>query len=78
MFSFIAVIILDRCQFSLSFTNNSAAEGYCRSEETVQSMLDEELTKDMSKAGGIGLADILYKQVSSENQQVAAAKKAGT
>ena len=29
-------------------------------------MLDEELTKNMAKAGGVGLADVLYKQLSFE------------
>ncbi|MBP2649970.1 MAG: Flagellar protein FlgJ [Firmicutes bacterium] len=33
-------------------------------EETMQSMLDGEVTKDMAKAGGMGLADLLYRQLS--------------
>lgn len=32
-------------------------------EETMTSMLDAEMTKDMAKAGGIGLADMLYHQL---------------
>lgn len=32
-------------------------------EETMTSMLDAEMTKDMAKAGGIGLADMLYRQL---------------
>ncbi len=40
-------------------------------EETFEDMLIEEQSKEASKAGGIGLADMLYKQLSKEN----AAKK---
>lgn len=32
-------------------------------EETITSMLDAEMTKNMAKAGGIGLADMLYRQL---------------
>lgn len=32
-------------------------------EEMLTSMLDTETTKDMAKAGGIGLADMLYRQL---------------
>jgi len=32
-------------------------------EETMQSMLDSEVTKNMAKAGGMGLADMLYRQL---------------
>jgi len=34
--------------------------------ETFESMLDEEYSKNMSKTGSIGLADILYKQLSNK------------
>ncbi|MDD4803459.1 MAG: rod-binding protein [Syntrophomonas sp.] len=34
--------------------------------ESFESMLDEEYAKQMSKTGSIGLADILYKQLSSK------------
>ncbi|PKM76316.1 MAG: muramidase [Firmicutes bacterium HGW-Firmicutes-15] len=34
--------------------------------ETFESMLDEEYSKQMSKTGSIGLADILYKQLSNK------------
>ncbi len=37
--------------------------GDSRAEETFETMLDEEMSKEMSQAGGIGLADILYKQM---------------
>ncbi|WP_245754873.1 rod-binding protein [Pelosinus propionicus] len=32
-------------------------------EDTMTSMLDAEMTKDMAKAGGIGLADMMYRQL---------------
>ncbi len=32
-------------------------------EKTFEHLLDEEMSKDMAKAGGIGLAEILYKQM---------------
>lgn len=32
-------------------------------EEIMQSMLDSELTKNMAQAGGAGLADMLYRQL---------------
>jgi len=32
-------------------------------EEIMQSMLDSELTKNMAQAGGMGLADMLYRQL---------------
>lgn len=33
-------------------------------EDIIHSMLDSEMTKNMAKAGGIGLADMLYRQLS--------------
>ena len=36
-------------------------------EEIMQSMLDQELSKNMSQAGGIGLADMMYRQLSMSN-----------
>lgn len=32
-------------------------------EDIMTSMLDSEMTKDMAKAGGMGLADMLYRQL---------------
>jgi flagellar protein FlgJ len=32
-------------------------------EDIMRSMLDTEMTKNMAKAGGIGLADLLYRQL---------------
>ena len=36
-------------------------------EETMQSLLDTELTKNMAQAGGMGLADMLYRQLSKSS-----------
>ena len=46
---------------------NVPKEGYLHSkdEETYQSMFDVELSKKMASAGGIGLAEVLYQQLSS-------------
>ena len=38
--------------------------GNTQAEQTFTSMLDTELTKNMAKAGGMGLADMLYRQLS--------------
>ncbi|WP_371363136.1 hypothetical protein SRRS_40950 [Sporomusa rhizae] len=38
--------------------------GESSGEKIMQSLLDTELTKNMSQAGGIGLADMLYRQLS--------------
>ena len=47
---------------------NVPKEGYLHSkdEEIYQSMFDQELAKKMSSAGGIGLADIMYEQLSQK------------
>lgn len=37
-------------------------------EAIMTSMLDTELTKNMSQAGGIGLADLLYRQLSQDKE----------
>lgn len=37
--------------------------GNSREEQTLTAMLDTELTKNMAKAGGMGLADMLYRQL---------------
>lgn len=34
-------------------------------EEMMRSMLDSEMTKNLSQAGGIGLADMIYRQLST-------------
>lgn len=38
-------------------------------QEIVQSMLDTELTQNMARAGGTGLADMLYRQLSQSAQK---------
>ncbi len=38
--------------------------GNSNQDEIMKSLLDSELTKGMSKAGGIGLADMMYRQLS--------------
>lgn len=44
--------------------------GNSREEQTLTSMLDTELTKNMAKAGGMGLADMLYRQLSKTSAAV--------
>ncbi len=50
---------------------NVSKEGYLHSkdEETYQSLFDVELSKKMASAGGIGLADMLYDQLSQQLEQ---------
>ena len=42
--------------------------GDSNGEKIMQSMLDTELTKNMASAGGIGLADMLYRQLSMQKK----------
>lgn len=42
--------------------------GKSNGEKIMQSMLDSELTKQMAKAGGVGLGDMIYKQMKKTNQ----------
>ena len=37
-------------------------------QDIVQSMLDSEMTQNMARAGGTGLADMLYRQLSQSQQ----------
>ena len=39
-------------------------------EKMFQEMLDEELTKKIANEGGIGLADMMYKQLSRQNNAI--------
>ncbi len=39
-------------------------------ERIFQDMLDEQMTKDMANAGGIGLADMMYKQMTLESNSI--------
>lgn len=42
--------------------------GTSNGEKIMQSMLDSEMTQQMADAGGIGLADLIYDQLSQENK----------
>lgn len=42
--------------------------GSSNGEKIMQSMLDSEMTKQMAKAGGVGLADMLYTQLIKEKK----------
>ena len=44
--------------------------GESNADDIMKSMLDTETTKSMAKAGGIGLADMLYRQLSREQKAV--------
>ncbi|SDD82436.1 rod-binding protein [Sporomusa acidovorans] len=48
--------------------------GNSREEQMLTSMLDTELTKNMAQAGGMGLADMLYRQLSKTTIQGQAKK----
>lgn len=41
----------------------NSLSGESSQQEMMRSMLDSEMTKDMAKAGGTGLADMLYRQL---------------
>ncbi len=43
--------------------------GSSSGEKIMQSMLDTELTKNMANAGGIGIANMIYKQLSMSNKK---------
>ncbi|MBP1764269.1 MAG: flgJ [Firmicutes bacterium] len=44
----------------------SSLTGSSNQEETMRSMLDTEMTKNLAEAGGIGLADMIYRQLLQE------------
>ncbi len=44
----------------------SSLTGSSNQEETMQSMLDTEMTKNLAATGGIGLADMIYRQLLQE------------
>ncbi len=46
-----------------------------KQEELLQSMLDTELTQNMARAGGSGLADMLYKQLTQPVQKPGTVKE---
>lgn len=43
----------------------SSLTGESNQKEILQSMLDSEMTKNMAQSGGVGLADMLYRQLSA-------------
>jgi flagellar protein FlgJ len=45
----------------------SGLTGDTSGEDVMRSMLDTEMTKEMAKAGGIGLADMMYRQLTLSN-----------
>ena len=47
-------------------------------DDIMRSMLDGEMTKNMAKAGGMGLADMLYRQLSIQNAAISPSKKGQT
>lgn len=50
-------------QMRRTVPKNSLTDGG-NQEEIMRSMLDTEMTRGMAKAGGIGLADMMYRQLS--------------
>ena len=48
--------------------------GNSSQKEIFQSLLDTELSKNMSQAGGIGLADMVYRQLSQNSKKSQAPK----
>jgi flagellar protein FlgJ len=44
--------------------------GDSNEDDIMKSMLDSEMSKNMAQAGGIGLADLLYRQLSPRQQPV--------
>ena len=44
--------------------------GNSNGEKIMQSMLDSELTKQMAKAGGVGMADMVYKQIKKDQSRI--------
>lgn len=43
--------------------------GTSNGEKIMQSLLDTEITKNMAEAGGVGLADMLYRQLSLQSRR---------
>ncbi|MEN6372149.1 MAG: rod-binding protein [Armatimonadota bacterium] len=48
--------------------------GSSEKEEMFQDMMDEEVSKDFSKTGSIGLADVMYRQLIQQNTAKATEK----
>lgn len=49
--------------------------GQNQGREMFESMLDQEITKDMAKAGGVGLADMLFKQLTLNQTKPVSGRK---
>ena len=50
--------------------SNGGIFGKSHAEKIFQDMLDEQMTDKMAKQGGIGLADMMYKQLSRQNNAI--------
>lgn len=50
--------------------SNGGIFGKSNAEKIFQDMLDEQMTDKMAKQGGIGLADMMYKQLSRQNNAI--------
>ncbi len=50
--------------------SNGGIFGKSNAEKIFQDMLDEQMTDKMAKEGGIGLADMMYKQLSKQNVDI--------
>lgn len=50
--------------------SNGGIFGKSNAEKIFQDMLDEQMTYKMAKQGGIGLADMMYKQLSRQNNVI--------
>ena len=50
--------------------SNGGILGKSNAEKIFQDMLDEQMTDKMAKQGGIGLADMMYKQLSRQNNAI--------
>ena len=57
-------MMIDSMENTLNKENNPFFGG--KSEEIFQDMLNDERAKSMSQSGGIGLAEMLYKQLSNK------------
>lgn len=50
--------------------SNGGIFGKSNAEKIFQDMLDEQMTDKMAKQGGIGLANMMYKQLSRQNNAI--------
>lgn len=54
----------------ISIFDENGILGKSNAEKIFQEMLDTELTKKMANQGGIGLADMMYKQLNRQNSSL--------